>query len=97
VKIRVLGLITVLACGFAAAQTPPAPPPDGGPDSSQRHAQHAAMMAACDADIKSLCADQTGRGVMHCLHSNSAQLSSGCKNALPTRHPPGSPPPAPSA
>jgi len=34
---------------------------------------------------------------MHCLHSNSAQLSSGCKNALPTRHPPGSPPPAPSA
>jgi hypothetical protein len=92
-KIRVLGLAAVLAGGLAAAQTPPA---DGGPDSAQRHAQHAAMLAACDADIKSLCADQSGHGLMHCLRNNSAQLSSGCKSALPMRHPPAGPPPAPS-
>lgn len=95
-NIKVLGLIALLASGAAAAQTPPAPPADGGPDSAQRHAQHEAILAACDADIKSLCADQSGRGVMRCLHKNSAQLSSGCKSALPMRHPPTDQTPAPS-
>jgi hypothetical protein len=95
-NIRVLGLIAVLAGGVAAAQTPPAPPADGAPDSAQRHSQHAAMLAACDADIKSLCADQSGRRVMRCLHKNGAQLSSGCKSALPMRHPPTNTSPAPS-
>jgi hypothetical protein len=84
VKIRVLGLIAVLASGVAAAQTPPAPPADGGPDSAQRQARREAILAACDADIKSLCADQ------------HVQLSSGCKSAMPMRHSPGGTTPAPS-
>jgi hypothetical protein len=96
VKSITLGLIAVLASGLAGAQSPPAPPPYGGPDSAQRQARHAAILAACDADIKSLCAGQDGRGVMRCLHTNSAQLSTGCKSALPTRHPPNAPAPAPS-
>ena len=96
VKIRVLGLIAVLASGVAAAQTPPAPPADGGPDSAQRQARREAILAACDADIKSLCADQHGRGVMRCLRSNSVQLSSGCKSAMPMRHSPGGTTPVPS-
>jgi len=89
-------MIAVLAGGVAAAQTPPAPPADGGADSSQRQARHAAILAACDADIKSLCAGQEGHVVMRCLHNNSAQLSTGCKSALPMRHPGPGPAPAPS-
>jgi hypothetical protein len=97
VKLRTLGLLAVLASGFAAAQTPPAPPPDGtAPDTAQRQAHHAAMLAACDADIKNLCAGQEGHGVMRCLRSNSAQLSGGCKSALPMRHPPTGTTPTPS-
>jgi hypothetical protein len=76
----------------AAAQTPPAPPP-GAPDDSQRQAHHAAMLAACDADIKNFCASEQGRGVMKCLHTNMASLSTSCKNAMPKHHPPGDAPP----
>ena len=92
-KLLPLGLLAALATGLAVAQTPPA---DGGADNAQRQAQHAAVLAACDADIKSLCADQQGRGVMRCLRSNSAQLSTGCKSAMPKHHPPGGSAPAPS-
>ena len=95
-KIRVLGLLALLASGFAAAQSPPPPPADGAPDNAQREARHAAMLASCDADIKSFCADQQGRAVMHCLRNNSAQLSSSCKSALPKGHPPAGAPVAPS-
>ena len=94
-KIRVLGLLAALASGFAAAQTPPAPA-DGAPDNAQREARHAAILASCDADIKSFCADQQGRGVMHCLRNNSAQLSSACKSALPKGHAPAGAPVTPS-
>jgi hypothetical protein len=94
-KITVLGLMAILASGFAAAQTPPAPA-DGAPDNAQREARHAAIMASCDADIKSFCADQQGRAVMHCLRNNSAQLSSACKSALPKGRPPAGGPVAPS-
>ncbi len=93
-KTPTLGLIALLVSGLAAAQTPPAPPP-GGPDDAQRQAQHAAVLGACDADIKNFCPSEQGRAVMHCLHSNIGQLSPSCKNALPKHHPHEGAPPAP--
>jgi hypothetical protein len=96
VKLLPVGLLAALATSLAVAQTPPPPPGDGGADNAQRQAQHAAVLAACDADIKSLCADQQGRGVMRCLRSNGAQLSTGCKSAMPKHHAPGGTAPAPS-
>lgn len=93
-KSTTLGLIALLASGLAAAQTPPAPPP-GGPDDAQREARHAAMLSACDTDIKTYCVSAQGHGVMKCLRANMASLGPSCKNALPKHHPPGDAPPAP--
>jgi hypothetical protein len=91
-KLRALLLMSALAAtGIAPAQSPGegAPPPD-------RQAAHAAVIKACDAEIKSLCAGQRGRQLMMCLRSNGDQLGGGCKDALSQlrRHeaPPAPPP-----
>jgi len=78
-KLRALLLMAAFTtAGIAQAQTPgnAAPPP---PD---RRAEHAAVLQACDAEIKSLCAGQHGRELMMCLRSHADQLGAGCKDAL---------------
>ncbi len=57
-------------------------------------AAHDAVMTACAADTKSLCADKQGREAMMCLRSNTDKVSAGCKDALskmPARHAPPTP------
>jgi hypothetical protein len=89
-KLGALMMMAALtAAGLAQAQAP-----DGGP-APDRQAARAAMMKACDSDIKSLCADKQGREVMMCLRSNSTKVSSGCSDAMakmPARAPGGAPP-----
>jgi hypothetical protein len=90
-KPRAVLLIAALAAaGLAAAQAPS----EGAP-SPERQAAHAAVMKACDAEIKSLCADHHGREVMMCLRRNTDKLGAGCKDALsqlPRHEPPAAPP-----
>jgi hypothetical protein len=77
-KQRAVLLIAALAAaGLAAAQAPgdSAPSPD-------RQAAHAAVLKACDAEIKSVCADHHGRELMMCLRRNTDGLGAGCKDAL---------------
>jgi hypothetical protein len=77
-KLDALLLVAALAAaGSVQAQTPSSAPP-----SADRQAARAAMLQACDADIKSLCADKQGREVMMCLHSNADKLGAGCKDAM---------------
>jgi Cysteine rich repeat len=78
-KLDALLLLAALAAaGSVQAQTPSS----GSPPSADRQAARAAMLQACDADIKSLCADKHGREVMMCLHSNADKLGAGCKDAM---------------
>jgi cysteine rich repeat protein len=90
------GAILMMAALAAAGSVQAQAPPDGG-GSPDRQAARAAMMKACDSDIKTLCADKQGREVMMCLRGNSTKLSSGCSDAMaqmPMRRPGGAPPPA---
>jgi hypothetical protein len=88
-KLDALLLVAALsAAGCLQAQTPPS---GGSPPSSDRQAAHAAMLQACDADIKSLCAGKQGREVTMCLRSNTDKLSGGCKDAMPKQHKPTTP------
>ncbi|HEY1315104.1 MAG TPA: cysteine rich repeat-containing protein [Steroidobacteraceae bacterium] len=59
---------------FAVADEPPAPPqPRGGE-----------VRAACEADVKKLCADVAPGGgrVMQCLKEHKEEVSDGCKQAI---------------
>jgi len=88
-KLNALLLVAALsAAGSVQAQTPPS---GGAPPSSDRQAAHAAVLQACDADIKGLCADKQGRDLMMCLHSNTDKLSAGCKDAMSKLHRPATP------
>jgi hypothetical protein len=69
-KLNALMLLASLAISATASAQAPAPE---GRD---------AMMAACAADTKSLCADKTGRDAMMCLRSNTDKLSAPCKDAM---------------
>jgi hypothetical protein len=40
------------------------------------------VLKACDAEIKSFCANQQGRGLMMCLRTNTDKLGAGCKDTL---------------
>lgn len=53
-----------------------------------------AMMKACTADIKSLCADKQGREVMMCLRGNTDKVGASCKDAM-SKMPARPAPPAP--
>jgi curli biogenesis system outer membrane secretion channel CsgG len=90
-KHRAVLLIAALAAtGVAAAQTPGEATP-----SPERQAAHAALLQACDAEIKSVCADHHGREVMICLRRNTDKLGAACKDALsklPRHEPPAAPP-----
>jgi hypothetical protein len=92
-KLDTLLLIAALSAagaGSVLAQTPGSEPPP-----SDRQAARAAMLQACDADIKSLCADKQGREAMRCLHSNTDKLSAGCKDAMSKLHRHATPAPQP--
>jgi hypothetical protein len=93
VKHTALWLIAALAAaGSAWAQTPG----DGSAASPERQAAHAAVLKACDSELRTLCAAQHGREQMMCLRNNSDKLSAGCKDALSRLHrreAPANPPP----
>ena len=72
----------LLAAALAVAAIAHAQAPADGSPSPDRQAAHAAVLKACDAEIKSLCAGQRGRELMMCLRSNGEKLGAGCKDAL---------------
>jgi hypothetical protein len=80
-KLNTLLFISALvAAASVQAQTPPA---DGSQQSPERQAARAAFVKACDADIKTLCADkQAGREVLMCLRASEDKVSAGCKDAM---------------
>jgi hypothetical protein len=79
-KLRIaLTLAALAVAGSAFAQ-----PPAGGPaPSPEMQAARQAMMQACAADQKTLCADKTGREAMMCLmRDNADKVSAPCKDAM---------------
>ena len=70
--------MAVAAAGSAFAQAPSGRPPV----SPEMQAARAAVRQACEADIKSICADKQGREIWICLRSNNDKLSAGCKDAM---------------
>jgi hypothetical protein len=79
-KLRIaLTLAALAVAGSAFAQ-----PPAGGPGPSpEMQAARQAMMQACAADQKTLCADKTGREAMMCLmRDNADKVSAPCKDAM---------------
>jgi hypothetical protein len=86
-KHQALLLLAALAvAGSVNAQAPPAGP------SPDRQAARAAVMKACEVDVKSLCSDKQGREVMRCLRADSDKLSAGCADAVSKLPPPNRPP-----
>ena len=82
-KLQIATTLAALAlAGAAFAQQPP-PGGGGGPGggSPEMQAARQAMMQACAADMKSLCADKQGREAFMCLRDNADKLSQGCKDA----------------
>jgi hypothetical protein len=84
-KLSILFALGALAAGGAAfAQEP------GGPTPAMAAARQA-VMAACAADLKTLCDGKQGRDAMMCMRDNAAKVSTGCKDAMskmPRRGPP---------
>lgn len=76
------GALLLAAALAAAAITQAQAPGDGSPPPPDRQAAHAAVLKACDAEIKSFCANQQGRGLMMCLRTNTDKLGAGCKDTL---------------
>lgn len=56
---------------------------------AQARARTEALRKACDADLKKFCAEVTpGQGaLMQCLHQHAADLTQGCRDALPPEAP----------
>jgi hypothetical protein len=67
----------------------------GHSPSADRQAAHAAVMQACEAEIKSLCADQHSHEGMQCLRKNTDKLGAGCHDALSKLHRPAAAAPSP--
>lgn len=59
----------------------------GGPPSPERHAAMQAAKAACEPDMKALCAGKSGREAMMCMHENHDKVSQTCKDAMAKVHP----------
>jgi hypothetical protein len=73
----------LLAATFAAVACVQAQTPGGGaPPPTDRQAAYAALVKACDVEIKSLCAEDHGRDVPLCLRHHSEQLSADCRDAV---------------
>ncbi|MGH6909193.1 MAG: hypothetical protein ACREEG_03325, partial [Phenylobacterium sp.] len=54
----------------------------GAQGDAQRAAARQAMLQACAADAKSVCAGQEGRELFMCLRENADKLSGPCKAAM---------------
>jgi hypothetical protein len=82
-RLRFVAAAAVLA--FAAPAFAQDQPPANAPSPEMRDAMQA-MRKACDADIKTLCADaQTSgdrRAVGQCLRQNADKVSPDCKSAM---------------
>ncbi len=74
-KLSALMLVASLLTAAAVQAQPPAPSPE-------MQAARDNMRKACEADMKSLCADKQGREAMMCMRANSDKLSAGCKDAM---------------
>jgi hypothetical protein len=85
-KLSILFALGALAAGGAAfAQD------QGGGPTPEMAAARQAVMAACAADLKTLCGGKQGRDAMMCMRDNAAKVSTGCKDAMskmPRRGPP---------
>ncbi|THD64975.1 hypothetical protein [Phenylobacterium sp.] len=79
-KLRIAITLAALAVAGSAFAQPPAG--GGGAPSPEMQAARQAMMQACAADQKSLCADKQGRDAMMCLRDNMDKASQGCKDAM---------------
>ena len=70
--------------------------PDGSREPSpEMKAAREAVMTACAADAKTLCAGKEGREEMMCLRASADKASAGCKDALAKMPARKGPPPAP--
>ena len=72
---------SILASASVYAQTP-APTPE-------MQAARQAMHAACDADMKSMCAGKEGHEGAMCLREHADKVSAGCKDAMAKMPKPG--------
>jgi DNA-binding CsgD family transcriptional regulator len=57
------------------------------PPSPQQLAAMEAAKAACEPDMKSLCAGKTGRDAMMCMRENHDKVSQACKDAMAKARP----------
>lgn len=82
-KLQIVAALAALAFAGAASAQPPGGGGGGGAPSPEMQAARQAMMQACAADAKSLCADKQGREQMMCLmRDNADKTSQGCKDAM---------------
>jgi hypothetical protein len=79
-KLRIAVTLAALALAGSAFAQPPAG--GGGGPSPEMQAARQAMMQACSADMKTLCADKTGREAFMCLRQNADKASQPCKDAM---------------
>ena len=79
-KLRIALTLAALAVAGSAFAQPPAG--GGQAPSPEMQAARQAMMQACAADQKTLCADKTGREAMMCLRDNADKTSAPCKDAM---------------
>jgi hypothetical protein len=91
-RLRAWMLVATLSiAGSVGAQTPP--PSDGRPGPSpEMQAARAALMKACEVDVKNYCPDKQGREVIRCLRGDSDKLSAGCADAMSKLPRPNRPP-----
>jgi hypothetical protein len=81
--------VATFAAGAAFAQEG-GPPPGGGPSPEMR-ALFQQVREACANDMKTLCADKTGREAMMCMRQNADKASPACKDAMSKLPPPRQP------
>ncbi|HEY3951278.1 hypothetical protein [Phenylobacterium sp.] len=82
-KLTIAITLAALAVAGSAFAQAPGGGGGGGGASPEMQAARQAMMQACAADQKSLCADKQGREAMMCLmRDNADKVSQGCKDAM---------------
>ena len=87
-SILLLAAAATMAATAAFAQAPGGGPPPGGGPSPQMMALFQAVRDACANDMKTLCADKTGREGMMCMRQNVDKASPACKDAMSKLPPP---------